>query len=81
MLDYARLSADYASQHRTAGNRRSHMIGIPLIRIGRTTLVQCTLIAKRYSPYLRTYYERIKKMRLADAVQGRIFFNPAAPPS
>ena len=32
-------------------------------KIGRTTLVQCTLIAKRYSPYLRTYYERIKKMR------------------
>lgn len=31
MLDYARLSADYASQHRTPGNRRSHMIGIPLI--------------------------------------------------
>lgn len=31
MLDYARLSAEYASQHRTAGNRRSHMIGIPLI--------------------------------------------------
>jgi len=32
-------------------------------KIGRTTLVQCTLVAKRYSPYLRAYYERIKKMR------------------
>lgn len=31
MLDYASLSADYASYHRTEGNRRSHMIGIPLI--------------------------------------------------
>lgn len=31
MLDYARLSADYASYHTTEGNRRAHMIGIPLI--------------------------------------------------
>lgn len=31
MFDYARLSADYASYHRTEGNRRAHMIGIPLI--------------------------------------------------
>ena len=31
MLDYARLSADYASYHLTEGNRRAHMIGIPLI--------------------------------------------------
>ena len=29
-------------------------------KLGRTTLVQCTLIAIRYSPYLRTFYERIK---------------------
>jgi len=32
-------------------------------KIGRTTLVQCTLIAKRYSPYLAKYYERIKARR------------------
>lgn len=32
-------------------------------KIGRTTLVQCTLVAKRYSPYLRQYYERIKRRR------------------
>lgn len=32
-------------------------------KIGRTTLVQCTLVAKRYSPYLRNYYERIKRHR------------------
>lgn len=32
-------------------------------KIGRTTLVQCTLVAKRYSPYLRKYYERIKRHR------------------
>ena len=29
-------------------------------KLGRTTLVQCTLVAIRYSPYLRTFYERIK---------------------
>jgi len=32
-------------------------------KLGRTTLVQCTLAAKRYSPYLRNYYERIKSHR------------------
>ncbi len=32
-------------------------------KIGRTTLVQCSLIAIRYSPYRRKYYERIKQKR------------------
>jgi transposase len=32
-------------------------------KIGRTTLVQCTLVAKRYSPYLQEYFERIKARR------------------
>ena len=32
-------------------------------KLGRTTLVQCTLVALRYSPYLRGYYERIKARR------------------
>lgn len=32
-------------------------------KLGRTTLVQCTLIAKKYSPYLNDFYERIKKKR------------------
>jgi len=32
-------------------------------KIGRTTLVQCTLVAVRYNPYLRGYYERIKRRR------------------
>ncbi|MFZ5698563.1 MAG: IS110 family transposase [Pseudomonadota bacterium] len=32
-------------------------------KIARTTLVQCTLIAKRYSPYLHDFYERIKTKR------------------
>ena len=32
-------------------------------KLGRTTLVQCSLIAKRYSAYLSQYYERIKARR------------------
>ncbi len=32
-------------------------------KIARTTLVQCTLIAKRYSPYLNTFYEKVKAKR------------------
>ena len=29
-------------------------------KLGRTTLVQCALVAKKYSPYLQQFYERIK---------------------
>jgi transposase len=32
-------------------------------KLGRTALVQCSLIAQRYSPYLRRYYEKIKSRR------------------
>ncbi|MCH2037356.1 MAG: IS110 family transposase [Rickettsiales bacterium] len=32
-------------------------------KIARTALVQCTLIAKRYSPYLHSFYEHIKSTR------------------
>lgn len=32
-------------------------------KLGRTVLIQCALIAKQYSPYLRTYYDRIKARR------------------
>lgn len=32
-------------------------------KLGRTALVQCALIAKRYSPYLANYYERIRARR------------------
>jgi transposase len=32
-------------------------------KIGRTTLVQCTLVAKRYSPYLKRFYEKIQRKR------------------
>lgn len=32
-------------------------------KLGRTALIQCALIAKRYSPYLSDYYERVKARR------------------
>jgi len=32
-------------------------------KLGRTTLIQCALIAQRYSPYLKTYYQKIKSRR------------------
>jgi transposase len=32
-------------------------------KLGGTALVQCALIAKRYSPYLHRYYERIRARR------------------
>lgn len=32
-------------------------------KLGRTALVQCALIAKRYSPYLANYYERLRSRR------------------
>ena len=32
-------------------------------KLARTTLVQCALIAKRYSPHLRNFYERIQHRR------------------
>lgn len=32
-------------------------------KLGRTTLVQCGLIAKRYSPYLADFHERVKRRR------------------
>lgn len=32
-------------------------------KLGRTTLVQCALIAKKYSPYLKNFFDRIQKKR------------------
>ena len=32
-------------------------------KLGRTTLIQCALIAQRYNPYLKNYYERMKSRR------------------
>jgi transposase len=51
-----RVSNSNESQHHGAITKRG-------TKLGRTTLVQCTLTAKRYSPYLANYYERIKRRR------------------
>ena len=32
-------------------------------KLARTALVQCGLVAQRYSPYLKRFYERIKQRR------------------
>jgi len=32
-------------------------------KLGRTTLIQCALIAQRYSPYLKRYYEKLRSRR------------------
>ena len=37
-------------------------------KLGRTTLVQCALIAQRYSPYLKNYYERKKSRGTGKAI-------------
>ena len=37
-------------------------------KLGRTTLVQCALIAQRYSPYLKAYYEKKKSRGTGKAI-------------
>jgi len=46
-------------------NQTQHYGGITKrgSKLARTVLVQCTLTAKRFSPYLKQYYERIKERR------------------
>ena len=40
-------------------------------KIARTTLVQCALVARRYSPYLSDFHEKIKSRRGAGQGQHR----------
>jgi transposase len=49
-----RNSADHVSQGRITKQGS---------KLGRTTLVQCTLIAIRYSPYLKKFYLRLKQKK------------------
>lgn len=51
-----KVSDSNETQHRGRITKRGS-------KLGRTTLVQCTLIAIRYSDYLRSFYERIKARR------------------
>jgi transposase len=49
--------------HNSNETERSGRITKRGSKLGRTALVQCALIAKRYSPYLANYYERIRSRR------------------
>lgn len=49
--------------HNSNETERSGQITKRGSKLGRTALVQCALIAKRYSPYLANYYERIRGRR------------------
>lgn len=49
--------------HNSNERERSGRITKKGNKLGRTTLVQCALIAQRYSPYVKHYYERIKASR------------------
>jgi transposase len=51
-----RVSNSNQTQHHGSITKRGS-------KLARTVLVQCTLIAKRFSPYLKQYYERIKARR------------------
>jgi transposase len=51
---------------RVSQSNDQHLVGRITKRgskIARKTLVQCTLIAKRYSPYLQSFYQHIKAKR------------------
>lgn len=54
-----RVSQSNETDHRGRITKRGN-------KLARTTLVQCTLIATRYSPYLKTYYDRIRQRRGSD---------------
>lgn len=61
--DESKLSAYFGIVPRVSNSNeteRSGRITKRGTKLGRTTLVQCTLIAIRYSRYLRTFYDRIK---------------------
>lgn len=49
--------------HHSNETERSGRITKRGSKLGRTALVQCALIAKRYSPYLANYYEGIRSRR------------------
>jgi transposase len=49
--------------HQSNKTLRSGRITKEGSKLGRTTLVQCTLIAIRYSPYLNSFYRRLKEKK------------------
>ncbi len=64
--DEGKLSAYFGIVPRVSNSnetQRSGRITKRGTKIGRTTLVQCTLVAIRYSDYLRRFYEKIKRKK------------------
>ena len=64
--DEGKLAAYFGIVPRVSNsNETEHSGGITKrgTKLGRTTLIQCALIAQRYSPYLRTYYEKMRSRR------------------
>jgi len=64
--DEGRLAAYFGIVPRVSQSNEKQQYGSITKRgskIGRTTLIQCTLVAKKYSPYLSSYFDRIKHSR------------------
>jgi transposase len=64
--DEGKLAAYFGIVPRVANSnetQRSGRITKRGSKLGRTALVQCSLIAARYSPYLWNYYQRVKARR------------------
>jgi len=64
--DEGKLAAYFGIVPRVSNSNETERLGRITKRgskLGRTALVQCALIAQRYSPYLKRYYEKIKARR------------------
>lgn len=64
--DEGKLAAYFGIVPRISNSNETEHIGRITKRgtkLGRTILIQCALIAQRYSPYLKKYYEKIKTRR------------------
>ena len=64
--DEGKLAADFGIVPRVQNSNETERSGRITKRgnkLGRTALVQCALIAARYSPYLQTYYRRMAAAR------------------
>ena len=63
--DPGKLAAYFGMVPRVEQSNHSQHHGIPRRgnKLVRTTLVQCALVAKRYSPFLCRFYERIQRRR------------------
>lgn len=65
-VDEGKLAAYFAIVPRVSNSNETERCGRITKRgtkLGRTTLIQCALIAQRYSPYLKTHYEKMKGRR------------------